>query len=137
MAATGTVPLAQIQGRAVVIGVLHEHTITGICVPKIPPAPERPLVLCKTADKQGVQIGDIVTFTLKYTNTGGQPITGVVVSDSLTGRLEYVPGSAKTDREAVFTMQANEAGSLILRWEIAGTLLPGTSGLISFQTRVR
>jgi uncharacterized repeat protein (TIGR01451 family) len=137
VAAVGTVPVAQIQGRAVVIGILHERTITGICVPKIPPAPARPLVLCKTADKQGVQIGDIVTFTLKYTNTGGQPITGVVVSDSLTGRLEYVSGSAKTDREAVFTTQPNEAGSLILRWEIAGTLLPGTSGVIRFQTRVR
>jgi uncharacterized repeat protein (TIGR01451 family) len=136
VAAIGTLPIAQIQGHAVVIGVLQEQTITGVCVPKIP-APERPLVLCKTADKQAVQIGDIVTFTLKYTNTGGQPMTGVVVSDSLTGRLEYVPGSAKTDREAVFTTQENEAGSLILRWEIAGKLLPGQSGVISFQTRVR
>jgi uncharacterized repeat protein (TIGR01451 family) len=136
VAATGTVPVAQIQGRAVVIGVLMERTITGVCVPKIP-KPERPLLLCKTADKQAVQIGDIVTFTLKYTNTGGQPITGVIVSDSLTGRLEYVSGSSRTDREAVFTTQENEAGSVILRWEIAGQLLPGASGVISFQTRVR
>jgi uncharacterized repeat protein (TIGR01451 family) len=135
VAAIGALPVAQIQGTAAVIGVLHEQTIVGTCVPKMPPA--GPLVLCKTADKQEVQIGEIVTFTLKYTNTGGQPITGVIVSDSLTGRLEYVPGSAQSDRQAVFTTQANEAGSLILRWEIAGQLLPGESGLLSFQTRVR
>jgi uncharacterized repeat protein (TIGR01451 family) len=132
----GTVPITQIEGHAVIMGLLHEQTIVGALV-QTHEAPERPLVLCKTADKQCVQIGECVTFFLKYTNTGGQPMTGVVVSDSLTGRLEYVPGSAKSDREAVFTTQDNEAGSQILRWEIAGRLLPGTSGVVSFQARVR
>jgi hypothetical protein len=61
----------------------------------------------------------------------------VVVSDSLSGRLEYVPGTAKMDREAVFTTQQNEAGSLILRWEVGGRLMPGESGTVSFQARVR
>ena len=40
--------------------------------------------------------------------------------------------SAKSDRDAVFTMQENEAGSLILRWEITGRLLPGQSGVVRF-----
>ena len=62
---------------------------------------------------------------------------GMVVSDSLTGRLEYVSGSAKSDRETIFTMQDNEAGSLVLRWEVAGRLLPRESGIVSFQARVR
>ena len=31
--------------------------------------------------------------------------------DSLSGRLEYVPGSSRGDRPTVFTLQANEAGS--------------------------
>jgi uncharacterized repeat protein (TIGR01451 family) len=137
IAEVGTVPVAQIQGRAVVIGSVHEQTIVGTLVKKIPEAPERPLVLCKTMDKQAVQIGEIVTFFLKYTNTGGQPITGIVVSDSLTARLEYVPASAKSDRGTVFTMQDNVAGSVILRWEVAGRLLPGESGVVSFQARVR
>jgi uncharacterized repeat protein (TIGR01451 family) len=135
-AGVGTLPVAQIQGRAVVIGLLREQTVVGALVKEVC-LPERPLVLCKTADKQAVQIGDVVTFTLKYTNTGGQPITGVVVSDSLTGRLEYVPGSAQSDRGMVFTTQNNEAGSLILRWELAGRLLAGESGIVRFQARVR
>jgi uncharacterized repeat protein (TIGR01451 family) len=135
-AEVGTLPVSQIVGRAVVIGVLHEQTVVGTCVKQVC-LPDRPLVLCKTMDKQAVQIGEIVTFTLKYTNTGAQPITGVVVSDSLTGRLEYVPGSSQSDREAIFTTQDNEAGSRILRWEVAGRLLPGESGAVRFQARVR
>src|SRR5262249_49638491 len=59
------------------------------------------------------------------------------VSDSLTGRLEYISGTAQADREAVFTTQPNEAGSLILRWEIGGQLLPGKSGVGRFQARIR
>src|SRR5438874_3704941 len=137
VAGIGTIPVAQVQGRAVIIGVLHEQAIAGALVEKICQPPERPLVLCKTADKDAVQIGDNVTFYLRFSNTGGQPISAVVVSDSLTGRLEYVPGSARSDRQAIFTMQDNEAGSRILRWEIAGRLLPGESGVVSFQARVR
>ena len=136
-AEVGTLPIAQVQGRAVVIGLLREQTVVGALVEEIRQPPERPLILCKTADRQGVLVGDIVTFSLKFTNTGGQPISAVVVSDSLTGRLEYVPGSAQSDRGAIFSTQKNEVGSQILRWEIAGRLLPGESGVVRFQARVR
>lgn len=136
VAAVGTLPVSQIQGTAVVIGLAKEQTVVGTLEKKICP-PARPLVLCKTTDKQAVQIGEVVTFSLTYTNAGGQSITNVVVSDSLTGRLEYVPGSAQSDRQAVFTTEDNEAGSRILRWEIGGRLLPGDRGLVRFQARVR
>ena len=78
-------------------------------------------------------------FTVKCSSrrSGGQPITDVAVSDSLTGRLEYVPGSARADRDAVFTLAPNEAGSQVLRWQISGRLLPGQTGIVSFQARVR
>ncbi len=98
---------------------------------------DKPMLLCKWADRDAAQVGDVVTFTLKYTNNGGQPIADVAVSDSLSGRLEYVAGSARTDRNAVFTVQENEAGSAVLRWEVSGKVLPGQSGLVSFQARVR
>jgi hypothetical protein len=51
--------------------------------------------------------------------------------------LEYLEGSAEADRDAVFTMQQNEAGSVILRWEISGRLLPGQSGRLKFKARER
>jgi uncharacterized repeat protein (TIGR01451 family) len=99
--------------------------------------PEKPLQLCKWAEQKEYRIGDVVTFHLKYSNLGGKPITDVAVSDSLTARLEYVPGSARSDRDAVFTLQQNEAGSVIVRWEVTGTLQPGKSGVVTFQARIR
>jgi uncharacterized repeat protein (TIGR01451 family) len=108
-----------------------------VCCCEPPGAPDMPLVLIKCADKGCAKPGDIVTFTLRYSNVGGRPMTDVAVSDSLSGRLEYVPGSAESDRDAVFTVQDNEAGSQLLRWEVSGTLQPGDTGRIRFQARVR
>ena len=61
----------------------------------------------------------------------------LVVSDSLSGRLEYVAGSAQSDRPSNFTVAENEVGSVLLRWELPGTLLPGQAGTIKFKARVR
>jgi uncharacterized repeat protein (TIGR01451 family) len=131
-----TAVVGRVEGLKLVTATLETCDLTAIC--KEPPVLlGKPLHLYKWADRESAQVGDVVTFFLKYTNAGGQPISDVAVSDSLTGRLEYVPGSAKADRNAVFTMQQNEAGSLILRWEVSGTLLPCQSGVVSFQARIR
>lgn len=98
---------------------------------------ECPLVLTKWSDRNEAELGDEVTFNLKFSNPGGRPISDVIVSDSLTGRLEYVPGSAQSSRNAVFTTQPNESGSLVLRWQINGTLQPGESGVVRFRVKVR
>ena len=37
----------------------------------------------------------------------------------------------------VVAARPNEVGSLILRWEVGGTLQPGQSGVVRFQARVR
>ncbi len=96
-----------------------------------------PLRIIKWPDKECVNVGEIVTFYLKYSNTGGQPITSVIVTDSLAARFEYVKGSTKTDRDAMFTTQVNEVGSSVLRWEFTSPLQPRESGMISFEVRVR
>jgi uncharacterized repeat protein (TIGR01451 family) len=133
---TGPVVAALVEGLGVIRATAETRDMTCVCG-EIPHAPDKPLTLCKWADAQCVQLGDVVTFYLKYTNHGYRPITDVAVSDSLTTRLEYVPGTAKSDRNAIFTTQDNEAGSVILRWEISGKLLPGESGVVSFRLRVR
>ena len=97
-----------------------------------------PLTVSKRIDADGpVNAGDTVTITLRYTNTGNRPVSDLVVSDSLSGRLEFVPGSAESDRAANFTAGANEAGSAIVRWELPGTLLPGQGGTVRFKAKVR
>ncbi|HKB37406.1 MAG TPA: DUF11 domain-containing protein [Gemmataceae bacterium] len=135
-AVVATSVVGRVEGLQAVTAQLRSKDVTGVCIEQ-PRQVDRPLCLCKTCDHKVAQLGDIVTFTITYSNQGGRPITDVVVSDSLTGRLEYVPGSSKTSRSAVFTTQENESGSLILRWSIAGKLLPGESGTVTFQARVR
>jgi uncharacterized repeat protein (TIGR01451 family) len=133
----GTAVVGRIEaGPQVVRGEVETRDLT-VCCNEAPCPPDRPLVLIKCADRHSAQVGEVVTFMLKYSNLGGRPITDVAVTDSLTTRLEYIAGSAKSDRPAVFTTQANEAGSLILRWEITGRLLPGSSGVVRFQARIR
>jgi len=120
-----------------VTSTLETRELTFCCNEPHPLPPEKPLLLVKCADRESAQPGDVVTFILRYTNHGGRPLTDVAVTDSLSPRLEFVPGSAQTDRDAVFTTQDNGAGSLLLRWEVGGTLQPGQSGVIKFQVKVR
>lgn len=122
----------------VVTGTVHgTRSIDMASAPIVPEPEDGPLVVIKWPDRYGAVVGDLVTFTLKYTNSGGQPITNIAVSDSLTNRFEYVPGSSKTDREAIFTTQPNDAGSQVLRWQITGALQPRESGIVTFQVRIR
>jgi uncharacterized repeat protein (TIGR01451 family) len=132
-----TIPLGVdvLQGNVEVVGQMTGKTIVGVCQKEH--RPDKPLVLHKSVDPKTAKVGDVVTFTLRYSNFGGQPITDVAISDSLTGRLEYVPGSWRADRPIVFTTRQNEVGSVILRWEVRTALPPGESGVITFQARVR
>ena len=78
-----------------------------------------------------------MTFTIRYLNTGNKPISDVVVNDSLSGRLEYVRGSNQSDRAANFSASANDAGSVVVRWELPGVILPGQGGTVKFKAKVR
>lgn len=127
--------IGRVEGTNVVATVQETRDVTVCCKEPLPP--DKPLVLFKWVDRQAAQVGDVVTFYLKYSNLGGRPISDVAVADSLNGRLEYIPGSARSNRDAVFTTQENQAGSLILRWEIGGKLQPGDSGIVTFQVRIR
>jgi uncharacterized repeat protein (TIGR01451 family) len=96
------------------------------------------LVVTKAVEPAGpVQVGDEVTFTLRFRNGTLSPVSELVLSDSLSGRLEYVPGSAQSDRPANVTTEPNEAGSVVVRFEIPGPVPPGQTGTVKFRARVR
>lgn len=137
LAESGPRAVGHVVGLGQVTGSADLREFSCLCTPGKPELPEKPLHLLKWASTDAAQVGDVVTFYIKYVNLGGKPIRDIAISDSLTGRLEYVPGSARSDREAVFVTQENESGSLILRWEIRDPLPPGGKGIVSFQVRVR
>jgi uncharacterized repeat protein (TIGR01451 family) len=100
-----------------------------------PPCPK--LRVIKVASTQFAEPGDPVDFTIRFDNIGNQPIGNVTIMDNLTTRLEYVPDSAQSSVEAQFSVQPNEAGSLVLRWEVANPIKPGDGGIVRFRCRVR
>ncbi|MGQ9503789.1 MAG: hypothetical protein ACUVQR_02665 [Thermogutta sp.] len=95
------------------------------------------LRLVKVASQATAQPGETVDFTLRFDNVGTAPITQLVIVDSLSTRLEYVPDSSQTSVPAKLTVQPNEAGSSTLQWEIENPLPPGEGGIIRFSCRVR
>jgi uncharacterized repeat protein (TIGR01451 family) len=127
--------------RPLVVGQVDSIKVTGALV-----EPEQltaypllcPLTVTKSVDPPGPRApGDVVTITIKYANTGSKAVSDIVVSDSLSARLEYIPGSAVTDRGANFSAAENEVGSMVVRWEVPGELMPGQSGTVKFKAKVR
>lgn len=128
----GTRPsiIGQVDGVAVTGAVVEPEVLTWY--------PGCPLTVSKVIDgDEPVKSGDFVTITLRYVNSGSKPVSDIVVSDSLSGRLEFVPGSAESDRAANFTAGENEAGSSVVRWELPGVILPGQGGTVRFRAKVR
>ena len=120
-----------------VVGTMELREAVFICPPGEPEIPEQPLFVQKWASTDKAQIGDVVTFFIRYSNLGGKPISEIAVVDNLTSRLQYVPGTAQSDRDAVFVTQQNEVGSLILRWEIRDPLPAGQKGTVQFQVKIK
>jgi uncharacterized repeat protein (TIGR01451 family) len=134
----GTAIVGRAEGVELKTSLRTVQEVDGSCLrPEEPAAADLPLRIIKWCDKAGAMIGDVVTFFLRYTNRSGRPVSEVAITDSLAPRFEYLAGTAKSDREAIFTVQPNEAGSMILRWQFGGALQPHESGTVSFQVRVR
>lgn len=115
---------------------VHDDALVELYVVHEPPANPK-LRLVKVASTAYAEPGDVVDFTLRFDNVGNQPIRNVTLLDNLSGRLEYVADSAQCSLKAQFTAQPNEAGSQLLRWELAQPLKPGEGGVIRFRCRVR
>jgi uncharacterized repeat protein (TIGR01451 family) len=99
------------------------------------PAPR--LRLVKVASTPFAEPGDEVAFTFRFDNVGNQPIGNVTILDSLSGRLEYVAGSAQCSRRAQFSARPNEEDSVVVRCDLTDPLPPGAGGVLRFSCRVR
>jgi uncharacterized repeat protein (TIGR01451 family) len=95
------------------------------------------LRVIKVASTPVARPGDIVDFTIRFDNLGDRVIGNVTIIDNLTPRLEYVPDSAQASLKGNFVTEPNEAGSLVLRWEVEDPLPAGSGGVVRFRCRVR
>lgn len=98
---------------------------------------EGKLRLVKVASTATALPGETVDFTLRFDNVGTLAINELIIIDSLSTRLEYVEGSSQSSRPAELSVEANVAGSVILKWRLTEPIPPGEGGVIRFQCRVR
>jgi uncharacterized repeat protein (TIGR01451 family) len=119
-------------------GQVRGHTRTAQ-VYEVKPPYRRPgdIEIQKYTLTQSAQSGDVIEFHIVYRNAGEQPVEGLSIIDSLIPRLEYVPGTAQSDRGAVFTATPSDAGSQELRWDVPGLIQGGEQGVVWFKAKVR
>ncbi len=99
--------------------------------------PNKPcLRLLKLASCGSAKQGEIIEFTLRLDNVGNREMGNVTVIDSLTTRLEFVPGSDKASVAAEFSAEPNSGGSEVLRWEIKDPLEAGAGVILQFKCKV-
>ncbi len=87
------------------------------------------ITLVKSNSPAGqVSLGQTITYTLTYANTGASPIDGVVINDTVPAGTTYVPNSMGSSPNIPIT--AILGNDLI--WNV-GYLYPGNSGTLTFQ----
>ena len=89
------------------------------------------------ADRTDARPGEIVNFAIRVENVGDTEVSGVVLTDNLITRLEYVEGSATCSAGAEFLTTVNAGQSLRLQWKLTDVLRVGESATIRFQCKVR
>lgn len=99
--------------------------------------PNGRLRLCKVADRGDALPGEIVTFLLRVDNVGDSPLSDIVLTDSLSSRLQYVPDSQKNSVNAEFSTSENDDNSLRMTWKFTEELKVGEGTTIEFKCRVR
>jgi uncharacterized repeat protein (TIGR01451 family) len=125
--------------RAVAVYVQQgTHVVSSTIAPDEATSNPNQLIVTKSVEPQtAVQIGDVVTFTIKFENRTNAPLSDLVITDSLSGRLQLVPGTPASDRTTNVTTTPNDAGSVNIRFELPGQLAPGESGTVTFKAKVR
>ena len=100
------------------------------------------LAFTKSVDKVTALPGEVITYTLTYSNAGVQPISTLMVYDTTPAFTVFVSATCGPTLPAdltgctVSTQPAvNTTGAL--QWTFIGTLAPGGSGTVSYQVRIQ
>lgn len=98
------------------------------------------LKLLKSVDRAQAKSGDLITYTINYSNTSTDTLKDIVIFDATPAYTTFVSagsGALPTGLTsvAVTNPRAGEAGSI--RWTFAGTLASNASGSVTFVVQVQ
>ena len=94
------------------------------------------LTLSKTVDKPTANPGEVITYTVTYSNTSSDVLRNVVIYDSTPAFTKFTSGGngpLPLDLTGVVFTSPPVGQTGAMRWTFAGTLRPGSNGTVTFR----
>jgi len=96
----------------------------------------------KSVDKQEASPGDILTYTISYSNTGFSDAQNAIITDTIPANTSYVSGGTLSGTKVTWnlgTLAMGETGSVTLRVKVNspldnGTIIKNIAAITSDQT---
>jgi uncharacterized repeat protein (TIGR01451 family) len=98
------------------------------------------LMILKSVSAATARPGDVLTYTITYSNNGPAPISSIVIRDATPAFTVFQSASCATLGAGLTSCAVTSepapgaAGSIV--WTLTGALAPGASGSVSYQVRV-
>ena len=103
------------------------------------------LSLVKTVDNASITPGDIMTYTVHYSNVGDDDASAVFILETIPKTTEYIVSSAEGDGTIITysddwgaSFGSNQSSAVThISFQRTSTLTPGSTGSVSFKVRVK
>jgi uncharacterized repeat protein (TIGR01451 family) len=99
------------------------------------------LTIVKSVDKATAKSGDLLTYTILYTNLGAQPVSAIAIDDATPAYTTFASAACGALGAGLtacnLTASPPVGGSGAVHWAFTGSLAPGASGSVSFAVRVQ
>jgi uncharacterized repeat protein (TIGR01451 family) len=113
----------------VVIGLLVAMPL----IPSVVEAQSPPLTISKSASPDPIVAGDELTYIITITNTGHEPLGGVLMTDAVPRHTTFVLASGRGGDWWMQKPRPGEPGEIL--WRHNGPLVPGQVSSLHFVVR--
>jgi uncharacterized repeat protein (TIGR01451 family) len=100
-------------------------------------APGTGLVLVKSVDKAAAYPGDVLTYTITYSNSSLEPLTNITISDIIPAYTYNPVASCLNPLPSAITGCTVVTTSSSVSWLLNGSLSPNTSGQVKLSVTIQ